>query len=526
LILLGICLVAGLPLSVASGIIEHMNGAGFGGLGALGRAELTQLLGALAGVDGSGGDDRSRLELLGLLEDLKAAVAGAQVRVTSAFADSQRRAGDQIRSEALAPGGGGFEAWRVGKGLGAGVGAQIGLARRLSPWQGTRAVNTAATLVGQMPGVLGALSAGVLSERRVQLVVAECQWLTPEARGRVDQALAADLTALGSWGDRVLVRNVRALVCQVDAEAALQRARAAAGGRYVSLSPAPEAMCRLSAVLPLADGVSAYATLCREVAIARAAGDQRGRGQLLADTLVARLTGTDPANGVPVEVQVVMSDAALLCSGPGADDPAQVPGYGTVPAGWARELVLGGTGSNGTEAERAAGDGDGDCRRARVWLRRLYATPQTSTLVAMESRARVFPAGLARFITTRDQGCRTPFCDAPVRHLDHVREHAAGGSTSAGNGQGLCERCNYTKSLPGWAAQTVDPDPHRVRWRTPTGLTYDSTAPPLLPGADDDRTAPEAGTTAPPVTTLETYWPGIEAYPSPIEVLLADRLAG
>jgi hypothetical protein len=502
--------MTGLPLSVVSGIIEHMNGAGFGGLGALGRAELTQLLGALAGVDGSDGDDRSRLELLGVLEDLKAAVAGAQVRVTSAFADSQRRAGDQIRSEALAPGGGGFEAWRVGKDLGAGVGAQVGLARRLSPWQGTRAVNTAATLVGQMPGVLGALSAGVLSERRVQLVVAECQWLTPEARERVDQALAADLTALGSWGDRVLVRNVRALVCQLDAQAALQRAKAAAGGRYVSLSPAPEAMCRLSAVLPLAAGVSAYATLCREVAIARAAGDQRGRGQLLADTLVARLTGTDPANGVPVEVQVVMSDAALLESGPGADDPAQVPGYGTVPAGWARELVLGGTGSSttgNTGAGAAGGGGGGDCRRARVWLRRLYATPQTSTLVAMESRARVFPAGLARFITTRDQGCRTPFCDAPVRHLDHVREHAAGGSTSAGNGQGLCERCNYTKSLPGWAAQTVDPDPHRVRWRTPTGLTYDSTAPPLLPGAD-------------------ALAPVVEVHQSPIEVYLTDLLAG
>lgn len=73
----------------------------------------------------------------------------------------------------------------------------------------------------------------------------------------------------------------------------------------------------------------------------------------------------------------------------------------------------------------------------------------------MDSRARIFPQGLARFITTRDQRCRTPWCGAPVRHIDHVQSHAAGGGTSAGNGQGLCENCNYTKQAPGWSSHAV-----------------------------------------------------------------------
>lgn len=38
----------------------------------------------------------------------------------------------------------------------------------------------------------------------------------------------------------------------------------------------------------------------------------------------------------------------------------------------------------------------------------------------MDSRARLFPAGLRRFIRARDDTCRTPYCDAPIRHLDHI----------------------------------------------------------------------------------------------------------
>ena len=35
----------------------------------------------------------------------------------------------------------------------------------------------------------------------------------------------------------------------------------------------------------------------------------------MADLMVARLTGQQPASGLPVEVQVVMSDRALLGDG-------------------------------------------------------------------------------------------------------------------------------------------------------------------------------------------------------------------
>ncbi|WP_416354778.1 HNH endonuclease [Arthrobacter gandavensis] len=147
-------------------------------------------------------------------------------------------------------------------------------------------------------------------------------------------------------------------------------------------------------------------------------------------------------------------------------------------------------------------------------LRRLYLDPVSGDLTAMEAKARAFPAGLARMIRTRDQTCRTPWCDAPIRHIDHIRPHAEGGPTSYSNGQGLCEACNQAKEAPGWSASAdasaartetsgaasrsvpgrsahmlrpsiSTPAPstsshrHSVRITTPTGHLYASTAPPL-----------------------------------------------
>ena len=125
-----------------------------------------------------------------------------------------------------------------------------------------------------------------------------------------------------------------------------------------------------------------------------------------------------------------MTDRALL---DGDDEPAVVDGYGPVPAGWARDLVASVSGRGG-----------------RVWLRRLFGSAADGTLVAADSRSRVAPAGLAAWVRLRDGGvCRTAWCDAPVRHTDHVVPHARGGPTTARNLQGLCEACNYAKEAPG-----------------------------------------------------------------------------
>ena len=84
---------------------------------------------------------------------------------------------------------------------------------------------------------------------------------------------------------------------------------------------------------------------------------------------------------------------------------------------------------------------------------------------------------LRRFLQVRDDTCRTPYCDAPIRHTDHVVPHGADGPTSVDNGQGLCEACNHAKAAPRWRAR---PGPGgTVTTTTPTGHSRTTRPPPI-----------------------------------------------
>jgi hypothetical protein len=107
----------------------------------------------------------------------------------------------------------------------------------------------------------------------------------------------------------------------------------------------------------------------------------------------------------------------------------------------------------------------------------LFTAPDTGSLIGGDPRRRRFDGVLAHLIKTRDQGwCRDPFCDAPIRHLDHIDRHSNGGPTSFGNGRGVCARGNHIREMPGWQVELVHdglgPAPHTVRTTTPTGHTY------------------------------------------------------
>lgn len=105
------------------------------------------------------------------------------------------------------------------------------------------------------------------------------------------------------------------------------------------------------------------------------------------------------------------------------------------------------------------------------------SAPESGQLVAMDSRARVFPPLLRRMLVLRDDVCRTPWCEAPIRHADHVKPHSEGGLTSYNNGSGLCARCNHTKENAGWRHEAT---PDGLDVITPTGHRYENRTSPLL----------------------------------------------
>jgi hypothetical protein len=108
-------------------------------------------------------------------------------------------------------------------------------------------------------------------------------------------------------------------------------------------------------------------------------------------------------------------------------------------------------------------------------IRRLLVDPVDGTLAVREPRRRHFNAPTSAHIRTRDRVCRQPGCDARIRDNDHIHDYATGGPA---NGQELCKRSHTIKSLPGWSVVT---DGQATIWTTPTGHTYHSNPPPLLP---------------------------------------------
>jgi hypothetical protein len=392
-------------------------------------------------------DDGACLDLIGALERLKCAAEGLQADATVEVAASAReRAAERVVPEARRS---------------QGVAAEIALARRVSPHRGQQLLSLATVLHAELPHTRSALRAGRITEWRATIIARETACLARGDRMIVDRRVARDADALEEKGDRELGDTVRAMAFELDAEAWVTRRRIAESERRVTLRPAPDVMSRVSAELPVAQGVAAYAALGRRADALRAQGDPRSRSQLMADALVARLLGSDDsvAPVVPVVVDLVVPGTVLLGAG---DQAAHLYGFGPVPGELARELT------------RAADE------EGLAVLRRLYVRPESGSLVAMESRARRFPEGLARFIELRDQVCRTPWCDAPIRHHDHVVSRDEGGPTSAANGQGLCEACNYAKEAIGWRARPSPGDRHTVEIVTPAGRTYRSGAPPTL----------------------------------------------
>jgi hypothetical protein len=293
------------------------------------------------------------------------------------------------------------------------------------------------------------------------LIVRESACLDVEDRRKLDAELCADVSKLEGMGDARITAAAKEIACRLDAQAVVDRAAKAEADRTVTIRPAPDCMTYVTALLPVAQGVGVYAALKHAT---ETTFDDRSRGQVMADTLVERVTGRPAEASEPVALNLVMSDQALW----GQDNaPAVLDGYGPIPASVAQRMVRG-----------AVVD-----EQSLATLRRLYRHPESGSLVAMESRSRFFPKGLAGFIGMRDRTCRTPYCDAPIRHRDHATPRNRGGPTSATNGLGECERCNYTKEAPGWRVSTADENGvHTAEFITPTGAAYRSTAPPL-PGA-------------------------------------------
>ncbi|MGO3151021.1 MAG: hypothetical protein ACTIJJ_00145 [Galactobacter sp.] len=424
--------------------------------------------------------DEETLASIGQLETIGRIIESVQAVLTSHLIDS--RTAEQKAKD------------RSPRNVRAGVIRDVSLHRGLNATRARKVVDVAIDAPTQAPRLFEEFSQGQVSEDYLVTFFDETTLLTADGKRQADTDLADDAPQLG---ERELRHRLRFTTAQLEPELAAERARKAAEQRHVSVRPRPDSMANLTALLPGAVAMAIDSILTRYAKSKRAAGEDRLETHIKADALTGIVIGWAEATGhiprsftqaqrikgadtdtdaaakedgflpgftevdqardafaaflrspegpiaptgsthptgvgqhsglharVGVQVNIVITDLALFGI---QDTPAEIFGLGPVPAETARTMIATATAHH------------------MATLKRLYTDPVSGALVAMESKSRTFPDGLAQMIGFRDKFCRHPYCNSPIKHLDHITPHATGGPTSFANGQGLCAHHNLIK---------------------------------------------------------------------------------
>jgi hypothetical protein len=338
---------------------------------------------------------------------------------------------------------------------------EIAAALRWSPSTAAARVHQAQLLADRLPGTLGLLGAGEISPTHARAVT------DTVLRTGLDAARAAVVEArvLPRAGQRTAVelrRDLRRAVAAVDPRDAAAKHRDAVAERRVAYQPDEHGMAWLSAYLSAPDAHTVWLAVQAVAEHNQQPGDDRNADQRRADALTALcaavLTGDRTGQseaGLPAlpewqgrrpSIQVTVALSTLL----GDDEqPAELDGYGPIPA------VL---------ARRIAADPTGTWRR--------LVTDQRGQLVDYGRTRYRPPQDLTDHVIARDRVCRHPGChrDARRAELDHITAWAHGGDTSATNIHVLCKRHHKTKHDAGWRVHR-HPD-GATNWTSPTGRRY------------------------------------------------------
>ena len=383
------------------------------------------------------------------------------------------------------------------------VRAELACALRVSERQAERWIAESRTLVRELPDTLEALSAGLVSRRAAGLV-AEASWslaaadadgvLLPEderrTRAREFDALAADLAR------RVPEHRLRGrLVAARDrlhAVRAVERHRAAAEGRFVSVTAGADGMAWLTAFLPAVEAYAIHERLTRIAMAIRTDGAETDPA-VVADEYV-------PGLDEPIELDEssldrmradLVADSLLGLSRFRRFDTIRPTVVVTVPALTLLERepdhhAMGEVGEHGMPVPRGApptleGYGPIDPATARrlaaeaPGFHRLLTDPHTGARLDLSRTTYRPSAELRLWLRLRDETCRFPGCGRRAEHcdLDHTVAWEDGGATSSANLAHLCRGHHTLKHHSAWRiARVPGGSDGELRWTSPMGREY------------------------------------------------------
>ncbi|MGP9031599.1 HNH endonuclease [Glutamicibacter mysorens] len=361
-----------------------------------------------------------------------------------------------------------------------GAASRVAIARK-RPQNGSRnyLVNCR-ILFEDTPNIAAAFSRGEFTEAQIQAMLTPLQDVRPLRRTEFDGIFRQNPDMFESMGPKRIKETVTNFTVKYTSDREDKKLKDSNAQRYVRFRKDREEGCVfVQARLPIVGGTGLQKTLRDQSFRIKCKGDPRTRTQIEAD-LLARYMFFDENNEQTINVQLglIMTDKALFM---GDREPAYLEGYGFIPAQTARELIGGHQIPNElTFEEMEAKLTPENIERIEVMteITRLYTAPGDQELITMDSKARIFPQKLKKFIRIRDRHCRTPFCDGLVEETDHVTQFARGGATSVSNSSGRCAICNKAKQATGWYEYTAFNDHHSMLICPGSAMSYRSTAPP------------------------------------------------
>jgi hypothetical protein len=161
--------------------------------------------------------------------------------------------------------------------------------------------------------------------------------------------------------------------------------------------------------------------------------------------LLARISDDYQPHRRPVSINITMDLPTALGL---ADNPAELAGYGPIPASVARHL-------------------SSDAK----W-RKFVTDPGTGNLLSFGRESYIPPQPLVDFLTARDRTCRFPGCSQPARvsDIDHAIPWEEGGQTSPENLGLLCRRHHRMKTHDGWNLESFADG--SCKWTSPAGKEF------------------------------------------------------
>ncbi|WP_231994482.1 HNH endonuclease signature motif containing protein [Pseudarthrobacter equi] len=333
-----------------------------------------------------------------------------------------------------------------------------------------------------MPAVAGALAAGSMSWRHAVIVADETDCLAPEGAEALvahffdpDAPNPARGSAPGDLVPHLFRRKVKTWrERSYPASVAIRHAKCVAE-RRMEYRPGADGMASITLILP---GDTACAIWNKTTAIARGLqgpGETRTLTQLRPDVAAALLlsahtgaaatgrsidgqetgTGTHPyfvdLSTIPAPKADVLVTIPIFTMVGSTDEPADLDGYGPIPAAMARKLVADGATS----------------------FYRVLVDPRDGAPLEIGRTSYRLSEAMKRWIRMRDGHCTFPGCTNPStdNDTDHLTAWQHHGTTGVSNLAQLCPKHHRLKHSSGWTPTPATRN-EPPGWTSPTGRHY------------------------------------------------------